>query len=116
MSLRLKLFASYALVVVVTVLAAALGSTLLFRQQANRLALDNLQNTARPISIQLGALVRGEATLAEVVANLQEQADNNGVYIFFTDGNGVTLRQFVPQGESPVTIPPGSLAIDLSGA
>lgn len=85
MSLRLKLFATYSLVVVVTLIFALLGSAVLLRQYANRLAADSLDNTARPISVQLTALVRGSATLPDVIDSLQEQADTNNVSIFFTD-------------------------------
>ena len=109
MSLRLKLFFTYSLVVVVTLMIAALGSAVLLREYANRAALNSLEDTARPISVQLTNLVRGSATLAAVIESLQEQADTNGVHIFFADNTGDILRQFTPQGESPVAIEPGTL-------
>jgi signal transduction histidine kinase len=108
-SLRLKLFATYSLVVVVTLIFALLGSAVLLRQYANRLAQDSLDNTARPISVQLTALVRGSATLVDVIDSLQEQADTNDVTIFFADSAGEILRQFNPLGENPVAINPGTL-------
>ena len=92
MSLRLKLFFTYSLVVVVTLMIAALGSAVLLREYANRAALNSLEDTARPISVQLTNLVRGSATLAAVVESLQEQADTNGVHIFFADNTGDILR------------------------
>ncbi len=109
MSLRLKLFFTYSLVVVVTLFIAALGSAVLLREFANRAAINSLEDTARPISVQLTNLVRGSATLPAVIESLQEQADTNGVHIFFADNAGDILRQFTPQGESPFVIEPGSL-------
>jgi signal transduction histidine kinase len=109
MSLRLKLFGSYSLVVVFTLVFALLGSAVLLRQYADRLASDNLDKTALPISVQLAALVRGSATLTDVVNNLQEQADTNEIYILITDQGGEVLRQFTPQSENALSINPGTL-------
>jgi signal transduction histidine kinase len=114
MSLRLKLFATYSLVVVVTLIFALLGSAVLLRQYADRLASDNLDKTALPISVQLAALVRGSATLADVVDSLQEQATTNGVHIFIADQAGAILRQFTPQGENALSISPGTLPQGIS--
>jgi len=116
MSLRLKLFLTHSLVVVVTLVIAALGSAVLLREYANRVALNSLEDTARPISVQLANLVRGSATLAQVVESLQEQADINGVHIFFADAAGDVLRQFTPVEESPVTIEPGTLPQGITRA
>jgi two-component system, OmpR family, sensor kinase len=109
MSLRLKLFLTYTLIVVVALFFALLGSAVLLRQYADRLAADSLDDTARPISVQLGALVRGSATLVDVIGSLQEQADINNVNIYFTDASGEILNQFTPQGSNPVSFDPGTL-------
>ena len=114
MSLRLKLFVTYSLVVVVTLVFALLGSALLLRQYADRLASDNLDKTALPISVQLAALVRGSATLADVVDSLQEQANTSDVTILIADQAGEVLRQFTPQGETSLAINSGVLPQNIS--
>ncbi|MGI2336488.1 MAG: ATP-binding protein [Dehalogenimonas sp.] len=104
MSIRLKLFITYSLAVIFTLALAALGSTVLLRGYADRLALENLRDTARPISVQLIALVRGDAATTELIDNLQEQADINNVYIFFVSRTGSVLRQFTPTERSPISV------------
>ncbi len=114
MSLKVRLFATYALVVAVTLTIAALGSGFLLRDYAGSLALKSLEDTARPISVQLVNLVRGEASLLEVVATLQEQADGNGVHILFLDDAGAVIHQVIPDGAAALSIVPGSLPRDSS--
>jgi signal transduction histidine kinase len=109
LSLKVRLFATYALVVVVTLTIAALGSGFLLRDYAGNLALKSLEDTARPISVQLLNLVRGEATLLEVVDTLQEQADENGVHILFLDDAGAVIHQVIPDGAAALNIVPGSI-------
>jgi signal transduction histidine kinase len=109
LSLKVRLFATYTLVVVVTLTIAALGSGFLLRDYAGSLALKSLEDTARPISVQLVNLVRGEATLLEVVATLQEQADGNDVHILFLDDAGAVIYQVTPDSAAALVIIPGSL-------
>jgi signal transduction histidine kinase len=108
-SLRLKLFFTYALVVVVTLLIAALGSAVLVRQYADNLALERLDDAARPISVQVTALIRGNVTLPELIQNMQEQADASGMYILWSDTSGDLVRQLTPQGRAILQFPEGTL-------
>ncbi len=114
MSLRLKLFLTYGLVVVVTLFIAAIGSAVLVRQYADRLALERLDDAALPISIQVSALIRGNTTLGELVDNMQEQADASGMYILWSDTSGNLVRQLVPLGEPLVQFPDGTLPHGVS--
>ncbi|MEL7563177.1 HAMP domain-containing sensor histidine kinase [Dehalogenimonas sp. 4OHTPN] len=109
MSLRLKLFLTYSLVVIVTLFTAALGSAVLVRQYADRLAMERLDDAARPISVQVAALIRGNVTLAELVENMQAQADASGMHILWSDADGNLLRQLVPQAEPALQFPEGAL-------
>ena len=77
MSLRLKLFRSYAILVLVFVAVIALGVALLLRGVVDTQALVGLDDMTRPISVQLGALIRGNVTQQQLLSSLQEQADKN---------------------------------------
>ena len=119
MSLRLRLFRSYALLVILFLFIVALVIALLLRGLVDNSAESGLDNMTRPISVELLALIRGNVTLQQVAASLQEQADKNGAYILLTDSSGEIVRQLVPlqpQALQPIQVAPGTLPHDVTSA
>ena len=112
MNLRLRLFQSYAILLLLFLVIIALSTTLLMRSYVDNQSLINLDNMTRPISVQLIALIRGDVTAQQLLATLQEQADKNGAYIILEDGSGNIVRQLVPlqpQSLSALDVVPGTL-------
>jgi hypothetical protein len=92
---------------------------LLLRGLVDNSALSGLDNMTRPISVELIALIRGNVTLQQVAASLQEQADKNGAYIILTDSSGNIVRQLVPlqpQALQPIQVAPGVFPQDVTSA
>ena len=119
MSLRLRLFRSYALLVILFLFIVAGVVALLLRGLVDNSALSGLDNMTRPISVELIALIRGNVTLQQVAASLQEQADKNGAYIILTDASGNIVRQLVPlqpQALQPIQVAPGVFPQDVTSA
>ena len=108
MSLRLSLFRTYAIVVLVFLAVIALGVTLLMRSYVDSQSLSNLNDMTRPISVEIVGLIRGNVTAQQLLATLQEQADKNGAYILLSDGSGDIVRQLDPL--QPETVTPITLA------
>ena len=79
MSLRLRLFLTYGIVVLVSLVIVAIGLTVFLRAYADRTSRDRLELTARPIQVQVTLLVRNNATQPELFDALQEQANNWGI-------------------------------------
>jgi len=112
MNLRLRLFATYAVVVLVFLVIIALGFTLLMRSYVDKQSLANLDDMTRPISVQIIALIRGNVTAQQLLASLQEQADKNGAYILLDDGSGNIVKQLTPlqpDSLSPISVAPSVL-------
>lgn len=104
MNLRLRLFITYAIVILIFLIVVALGVTLLMRPYVDRQSLSRLDDMTRPIYVQMVALIRGNVTSLELLSHIQEQADKNGAYILLVDEEGNIVRQMVPQ--QPKTLPP----------
>jgi len=104
MSLRLRLFITYAIVVLVFLIVIALGVTLLMRNYVDRQSTSRLDDMTRPIYVQIIALIRGNVTPQQLISNIQEQADKNGAYILLVDDAGNIVRQMIPL--QPNTLPP----------
>jgi len=115
-SLRLRLFATYATVVVVTLAVVALGMSVLLRSYADRLSDERLELTTRPIQVQVASLVRNDATQQELFNALQEQADNNNIYLLFADSSGNIIKQITPNQSDYISPRLGSLPIALAKA
>lgn len=115
MSLRMRLFATFTLIVVLCLGLIALAVTVILQSQRDRLALERLDAMARPISVQVRSLVRGQVTLAELQATLEEQAEKNNVFIIFGDSSGNIIRQITPaQNRRPIEIATGALPHSLT--
>jgi hypothetical protein len=76
--------------------------------------LTRLEDIARPISNQIKELLRGQTTINQVWANIQQIASANDTYVIFVDDNGNVLRQASPDGSSQVlNVPEGLLTAYL---
>lgn len=84
-SLRSKLIASYALVIVLSLLLAGTGFTYLVRQYQTRQRLNQLGDFAVPLTIQLRRLERDGASLAEIDQSLDYQASYLGLRLLLVD-------------------------------
>jgi two-component system, OmpR family, sensor kinase len=112
MSLRLRLFVTYAAVVLVSLLVITLGVVLLMRNYVDQQSLSRLNDMTRPIYVQIAALIRGNVTPQQLLTNLQEQSDKNGAYILLVDSSGGIVRQLVPlqpQTLAPIEVASGTL-------
>jgi signal transduction histidine kinase len=119
MSLRLSLFRTYAIIVLVLLVVIGVSAVFLMRGFVDNQSLAGLDDMTRPIDVQIVALVRGNVTAAELLTSLQEQADKNGAYILLVDGAGDIVRQLVPQQPetlSPINVAPGTLPQGITAA
>ncbi len=109
MSLRLRLFLTYGIVVLVSLFVVAIGLTIFLRAYADRISRERLELTARPIQVQVTLLVRNNATQQELFDALQEQADNNQIYLLFADSSGDLVKEIYPQQSGNIVLNPGTL-------
>jgi signal transduction histidine kinase len=78
----------------------------------DRFTVVHLDDIARPIYVQVRTLVRTEASVDNIWARLEEQAENNNVYVLLLNDKGEIIRQASPQpGEkqSDIAVPSGQL-------
>lgn len=115
MSLRLRLFLTYGIVVLVSLVTVAAGLTLLLRGYADRISRERLELSARPIQVQTALLVRNNATQQEIFDALQEQADNNRVYLMLIDDAGNILKELYPQQLGLISVRPGAMPHGIAG-
>ena len=80
MSLRTRLILSYTLIVVLCLSIVAVAVSVLLQSYRDRFIMAHLDDMTIPIYVQAAALARGRASLDEVWANLEEQAQRTGVY------------------------------------
>ncbi|HEY77493.1 MAG TPA: HAMP domain-containing histidine kinase [Dehalococcoidia bacterium] len=116
MSFRTRLFATYALIVVICLGLVALLVTVLLQGYRDRLTMERLDNMARPIYVQVRSLVLGNVTSRQLWANLEEQAQKNKVYIIMASSDGNIVRQITPGQppyRQPIAVPPGGLPQDI---
>jgi signal transduction histidine kinase len=116
MSLRLRLFLTYGAVVLVTLLTVAFGLIILLKGYADRISRERLELTTRPIQVQVNLLLSNNATQQELLDALQQQADNNRVYLLFVDSTGNLVKEIAPAQLGYITPRPASLPAAISGA
>ncbi|MFH1015390.1 MAG: HAMP domain-containing protein [Chloroflexota bacterium] len=115
MSLRMRLLATFTLIVVLCLGLVALAMTVILQSQRDWLALERLDAMARPISVQVRSLFRGQVSAAELQTTLEEQAQKNNVFIIFGDNEGDIVRQVTPaQNRRPIEVPSGGLPHTLT--
>lgn len=98
MSLRARLILSHALIVVLCLAIVGFAVLLLLQEYRVRFAMARLDDMTLPIYVQTRLLAERNASLDEVWANLAEQAQETGVYIFLVDEEGNVVRQASPGG------------------
>ena len=117
MNLRTRLILSYVLVVIIGLSIAAASIIVLIQGYRDQLAMIHLDDMARPISVQIKSLLRGQTTLVDLWANVQEQAQNNNVYILFVDSKGNLVRAIYPdENSSQAFIVPSGLPQNIASA
>jgi signal transduction histidine kinase len=111
----MRLFATFTLIVVLCLGLVAMAVTVILQSQRDRLALERLDAMARPISVQVRSLFRGQVSAAELQTTLEEQAQKNNVFIIFGDNEGNIIRQVTPaQNRRPIEVPSGGLPHTLT--
>ena len=116
MSLRWRLFLTYGVVVLVTLAVVAFGLAVLLRGYADRVSRERMELTARPIQVQVNLLVKRGAGETDILEALQQQADNNKIYLLFADASGDIVRQVVPTGLEIINPRLASLPVALARA
>jgi two-component system, OmpR family, sensor kinase len=107
LNLRSRLFGTYALVIVVCLAIVAVAITAVFQGYRDRLAMDRLDNMARPISVQIRSIVSTATTIDRLWTNLEEQAQRNNVYIIVGRRDGTVVRQITPSLDAePIEVAP----------
>jgi len=66
MSLKSRMFITYAIVILIFLVVVALGVTLLIRPYVYRQSISRLEDMTRPIYVQMVALIRGNITPLEL--------------------------------------------------
>jgi len=97
MSFRSRLFGTYILIIVICLAIVAITTTALLQGYRDRIVMDRLDNIARPISVQLRSLASTQITPDTLWNNLEQQAENNNVYILLTGHDGSILREITPE-------------------
>jgi signal transduction histidine kinase len=96
MSLRWRLFLTFALIAVLCLGLVAVSAAVILQSQRDRLAIEQLTTLGTPIAVQVRSLVRASVTAANLQADLKEQAQDNDVYIIFADNAGKIVSQISP--------------------
>jgi len=112
MSLRMRLIVSYTLIVILCLSIAAVAVSAMLQSYRDQFVMERLEDMTRPIYVQVRSLALGQASLSEVMSNLQEQAQKNNVYILLVDDKGNIARQASPMvdgGKQPIRLPSGEL-------
>jgi two-component system OmpR family sensor kinase len=86
-SLQAKLTASYALIIVLTLILAGTGFTFLLRDNQARLARDQLADLALPLAFQVRSLERASAPATDIDQFLQDQSRDLNVRIFLVSAD-----------------------------
>ena len=118
MSLRWHLILSHTLIVILCLAIVAVAVIGFLQTYRNRFAMARLDDMTIPIYIQAKYLAQGQISLNEVWANLEEQAQATGVYIFLVDHDRNIIRSASPEGiiQGPLSkLPQEALPADLSG-
>ena len=99
MSLRWRLFLTFALTVILCLGLVAASVTVILQTQRDRLIMERLTAIATPIATQARTLVRTQVLAADLQSTLKEQAQNNNIYIIFVDNSGNIVTQIVPAAD-----------------
>ena len=97
-TLRSRLVASYILVVVLGLLAAAVALFFLLQGYRDRLALLRLADVSVPVAVQVRTMARQGANPDDMVAALRDQADEVQVRVILLDRQGRVLQDTTTEG------------------
>jgi two-component system, OmpR family, sensor kinase len=115
MTLRVRLFASYALIVVFSLFVVAIATTVLLQGYRERLTMQRLDNIARPISVQIRSLVTAQTTVESLWTSMEAQAERNNVYILLVGSSGNIIRQITPTTSvEPISVANATIPADIS--
>lgn len=107
MSFREKLFATYTMVIVICLAIVGIAAAAVLPNYRDRLAMDRLDNMARPISVEMRSLAIVQTPLATLYSSLETQAEKNNVYIMLISNDGHVVRQITPGVSQPLTVTSG---------
>lgn len=117
MTLRVRLFGTYVLIVVICLIIVAIATAALLQGYRDRLTMEKMDNIARPISVQIRSLTTAATTAENIWTSLQAQAEKNNVYIFVIDTNGKIVRQITPNAtDTPIRLSNTALPVTISEA
>ncbi|HEX9896873.1 MAG TPA: HAMP domain-containing sensor histidine kinase [Dehalococcoidales bacterium] len=117
MTLRVRLFATYVLIVVISLAVVAIATTALLQGYRDRLAMEKLDNIARPISVQIRSLTTVTNKAENIWSSLEEQAEKNDIYILLIGNSGKIIRQITPTASAePITISDTEMPTKISEA
>ncbi|MFC1845925.1 sensor histidine kinase [Chloroflexota bacterium] len=112
MSLRVRLILSFIFIIVLC-LAIVAGSLLVLSENyRDRVARARLGDIAAPVYFQVQSLARGQVSLDQVWASLNEQSQKTGTAIIILNSQGKVIRQLSPEGRSwryPANLPESEL-------
>jgi two-component system, OmpR family, sensor kinase len=100
MNLRTRLILSYIAIVVLCLSIAAVSVAVLLQKYRDQASLTRLVDVTRPIYVQIQSLLKGQSTIGDVWSTIQEQAEQNKVFILFVDAKGNLVRTAAPAGKS----------------
>lgn len=109
MSLRTRLFLTYALTIVLCLTLVSVFVTVMLQKYRDQLTMDRLDDTARPLFTQIRAMLRDQTTAREYWTILEQQAQKNNLYMLFGSAQGNLVRQVLPGEAETLQIPAGGL-------
>ncbi|MFC1994358.1 sensor histidine kinase [Chloroflexota bacterium] len=117
MRISIRLFVSYALVVIICLVAVAVSVSSIVQNYRDKLDMEQLDNISRPIITQVLVFSRGDLSTTELWLALRELAQENSVHIIFGDGQGDPVRQIPPDGtieQQSIELKSGDLPHNIS--
>lgn len=117
MTLRVRLFGTYALIIVISLCIVAIATLVLLQGYRDRLTMEKLDNIARPISVQIRSLATATTTIENIWASLEAQAEKNNIYILLISSAGGIVRQITPNSSSePISLPNNNVPANITQA
>ncbi len=116
MSLRSRLILSFILIIVLCLGISAISVSVVLRNYRDQVILTRLDDMTRPISNQVKSLLKGQTTLLQTWANIEQLSKDNNTYILLVDDKGNLLRQASPENSNQSLDVPGGFPHGISQA